>query len=36
MNSEFNNTLYQQLKHFMNEFAERKGIEVPVNFEEDQ
>jgi len=36
INSEFNNTLYQQLKHFMNEFAERKGIEVPVNFEEDQ
>lgn len=34
--SEFNNTLYQQLKHFMNEFAERKGIQVPINFENDQ
>ena len=36
LSSEFNNTLYQQLKYFMNEFAERKGIQVPVNFEEDQ
>jgi len=28
--SKFNNTLYQELKHFMTEFAERKGISIPV------
>lgn len=28
--SKFNNILYQQLKHFLNEFSTRKGIQIPV------
>jgi organic radical activating enzyme len=30
LSSKFNNTLYQELKHFLNEFAERKGLSIPV------
>jgi MoaA/NifB/PqqE/SkfB family radical SAM enzyme len=29
-NVKFNNTLYQELKHFLKEFSERKKIEIPI------
>lgn len=29
-NVKFNNTLYQELKHFLKEFSERKQIEIPI------
>ena len=29
--SKFNNTLYSQMKHFLEEFSSRKGIKIPVD-----
>ena len=31
--SKFNNTLYNQMKHFLNEFSIRKNISIPVDLE---
>jgi len=30
ISSKFNKTLYQELKHFLNQFAARKKIEIPI------
>lgn len=32
--SKFNNTLYNQMKHFLQEFSERKNIEIPVDLDD--
>lgn len=30
LNSKFNNTLYNQMKHFLKEFSDRKNIKIPI------
>jgi hypothetical protein len=31
--SKFNKTLYNQMKHFLNEFSTRKNILIPVELD---